>query len=91
MNVEKTSQSHYFYMGFTENVRKCLTGINVCAGLMFLIGEGKNKYFTFTRRATVSNLVWDDDMEAGAGKIFKGDLTGDGRGCNRRCKRRYGR
>ena len=31
----------------------------------------------FNPPGTVSNLVWDDDMEAGAGKIFKGDLTGD--------------
>ena len=40
MNVEKTSQSRYFYMGFTENVRKCIAGINLflCVGLMFLIG-----------------------------------------------------
>ena len=31
----------------------------------------------FNPPGTVSNLVWDDDMEAGAGKIFKGDLTGN--------------
>ena len=31
----------------------------------------------FSPPATVSNLVWDDDMTAGAGKIFKGDLTGN--------------
>ena len=31
----------------------------------------------FNPPGTVSNLVWDDDMNAGAGKIFKGDLTGD--------------
>lgn len=40
MNVEKTSQTHYFYMGFSENVRKCIAGINLflCAIVMFLIG-----------------------------------------------------
>ena len=31
----------------------------------------------FNPPGTVSNLVWDDDMKAGAGKIFKGDLTGN--------------
>jgi hypothetical protein len=31
----------------------------------------------FSPPATVSNLVWDDDMAAGAGKIFKGDLAGN--------------
>lgn len=31
----------------------------------------------FNPPGTVSNLVWDDDMIAGAGKIFKGDLTGN--------------
>ena len=31
----------------------------------------------FNPPATVSNLVWDEDMKAGAGKIFKGDLTGN--------------
>ena len=31
----------------------------------------------FSPPGTVSKLVWDDDMEPGAGKIFKGDLTGN--------------
>ena len=31
----------------------------------------------FSPPGTVSKLVWDDDMKAGAGKIFKGDLTGN--------------
>ena len=31
----------------------------------------------FNPPATVSNLVWDDDMTAGAGKIFRGDLSGN--------------
>ena len=31
----------------------------------------------FSPPGTVSKLVWDDDMQAAPGKIFKGDLTGD--------------
>lgn len=31
----------------------------------------------FAPPGTVSKLVWDEDMEPGAGKIFKGDLTGN--------------
>lgn len=31
----------------------------------------------FAPPGKVSTLVWDKDMEAGAGKIFKGDLTGN--------------
>ena len=31
----------------------------------------------FSPPGKVSTLVWDEDMEAGAGKIFKGDLTGN--------------
>lgn len=31
----------------------------------------------FAPPGTVSKLVWDEDMEPGAGKIFKGDLVGN--------------